>query len=48
VADFGIWGIIDYISKNTYYIHIQKFYCSRLRVAGNTKILIYDKQKNEV
>jgi len=24
VADFGIWGIIDYISKNTYYIHIQK------------------------
>ncbi len=37
------------ISAKTRIIYIyKKFYGSRLRVAGNTKILTYDKQKNEV
>ena len=37
------------ISAKTRIIYIyKKFYCSRLRVAGNSKILTYGKQKNEV
>ncbi|ACR73953.1 Hypothetical protein EUBREC_0148 [Agathobacter rectalis ATCC 33656] len=44
-----VFGGLLIISAKTRIIYIyKKFYCSRLRVAGNTKILIYDKQKNEV
>ena len=44
-----VFGGLLIISAKTRIIYIyKKFYGSRLRVAGNKKILTYDKQKNEV
>ena len=48
MADFGIFGNIDYISKNTYYILIQKSVTVDALEWQVTKKLTYDKQKNEV
>lgn len=48
MADFGIYRIIDYIGKNTYYILIQKSVTVDALEWQVTKKLTYDKQKNEV
>ena len=48
MADFGIFGNIDYIVKNTYYILIQKSVTVDALEWQVTKKLTYDKQKNEV